>query len=334
MNFWMFRSNIRDLEYYHEYSDLETFEKNCHDFYVMMPLQFLKVDNYKCNEVTIWRLNNYPIDDITFIVNGKKFNQRFVKSFEEIFKYRSPDISFFRGGFKEYDDITRMSPEFFGKKLYLGASKRITPQYGGVYNKILVESNNHLGIKNAIPFYKGTNPNIFKPLYYINHKEYDLCWICNFTQIKHKGQEFFIKEVSKSKYLQSLNIIHIGNREDIGLDMCKQYKVTNIKFLGHLLRTEINVALNMSKFGIVTSNQEDGCPRTSTEILSSGTPLLIRDQTNILNYYKENYPVITFNDSNIETIINNSMDIYKQEYKNKKINLDFESICLKNFKLW
>ena len=27
MNFWMFRSNIRDLEYYHEYSDLKTFEK-------------------------------------------------------------------------------------------------------------------------------------------------------------------------------------------------------------------------------------------------------------------------------------------------------------------
>ena len=332
MNFWLFRSNIRELEYYHQFKDLETFKEKCHDFYMLFPIWML--ENDLCDEVTIWRLHDYPVDEITFDINGKKYHQRFVKSFNEVFKYRSPDVSFFRGGFPEYDEVTSMSPEFFGLKLYLGASKRVTPQYGGVYDKILVESDEQLSIPNSVPFYKTANPNIFKPLNYIHDKHYDLCWICNFTQIRHKGQEFFINEVSKSRYLKFLNIIHIGNDPEVGIDMCKKYGVTNISFLGSLDRNDINVSLNLSKFGIVTSNQVDGCPRVSTEVLCSGTPLLIRKETNLLFYYKEHYPVLTFDDGNIERVIENNLENYNIRYRNKKINIDFNEICKKNFDLW
>ena len=187
---WLFRSNILELEYYHKYRDLETFENNCHDFYLLMLIWFLRNDCF--DEAIVWRLSKRKTRDIVFDVNGKKFIQRWVKSFKEVYEYPKPNISLFRGGFPEYDEVVREDFSFFNKKIYLGAGRRLFPQYGGKYDTILLEDERDFNKSyNYLPFYKTANPRIFKSLNF-ETKKYDLSWICNFTQMRHKGQKFFI----------------------------------------------------------------------------------------------------------------------------------------------
>jgi len=334
--FYLFRTNLRNLEYYHEYNNLQAFKNKCHDFYLLQLIWFLE-NNY-IDKAVVWRLqpNNKKMVDIIFDINGKQFIQKFVDNFSECFKYEKPYITFWRGGFKEYDYLTKSNPKFFGSRsLYLGASKRITPQFGGIYSKILVESNDLIR-NNTFPFFKTANENIFFPMNI--EKEYDICWPNNFTQLRYKGQEFFIKEISNSKYLKSLSIIHTGNKPEIGKSLCKKYNVNNIQFVGWLDRNDLNTVLNQSKIGLVTSNLNDGCPRISTEIMMSGTLLLLREKTRLLNYYKK-YGVVIFKDNNVESKIRNSLKNYSLFHKdiiekNVNLNLTMENVCKKNFRIW
>jgi len=334
-SFWVFRSNIRGLEDYHQCKDIDTFENNCWDFYLLFPLWLLKNDYF--DEVIIWRLTpKRKQEDIIFVVNGKKYIQRWVSSFDNVFKYPAPEISFFRGGFREYCNSVKKRPKAFGKKLYLGAGKRVTPIYGGKYDVILFESEIEIDKYKGIPFYKTANPKIFKTTYNDN-KEFDICWPHNFTQISYKGAGYFIKQISKCPFLQSLKIIHIGNKPDVGRNICKKFRVDNIKFMGKLDRHGLNGILNNSKFGLVTSNITDGCPRISTEILSSGTPLLIRNKTRLMDYYKSK-GVMVFKDKNIITRINKAFVNYDSYYsdvlESLKSHLSFDKICKKNIEVW
>jgi len=331
---WLFRSNILELEYYHKYRDLETFENNCHDFYLLILLYYLKNDIF--DEVIVWRLSKRKTRDIVFDVNGKKFIQRWVKSFREVYKYSSPDISLFRGGFPEYGEVVRENSSLFNKKLYLGAGRRLFPQYGGKYDIILLEDERDFNKSyNCFPFYKTANPRIFKSLDF-ETKKYDLSWICNFTQIRHKGQKFFISTVAKSSFLKSLHIVHVGNKPEVGEELCRRFNVTNIKFAGWVKRPDLNKLINKSKFGIVTSNSMDGCPRASTEILCSGTPLLIRDQTRLLNYYKK-IGVVEFSDNTLEEKVKQALSNYKKYFEDNMLSinrLSFDTICKMNLDLW
>ena len=313
-DFWLFRTNLRPLEYYHQYKSLENFEKNCHDFYLLMGIWFLR--NHIYDNFIVWRLNpkRQKLADITFNIDGKKFIQRWVDNFNEVFDYIPPKISFFRGGFPEYCKLTKINPDHFGKKLYLGAGKRVYPQHGGNYDLILLESekDNQNEYKTA-PFYKTANNEIFKPLGM--PKKYNLCWICNFAQIRHKGQEFFISEISKSIHLKGLSIVHLGNKPEDGQRMCKKYGVNNIDFVGWVERPILNEYLNSSFFGVVTSNEQDGCPRVITEIMMSGVPLLLRKRTRLLDFYKRS-GVIIFDDKSLEMKIQHAMHKY-QDYNNQ-----------------
>ena len=333
-SFYLFRSNIHDLENYHEYKDLETFENNCHDFYLLQGLWILR--NTDIQEVVIWRLFKFPKDEIIFKVNNKKFIQRWVTNFDEVFKDRKPFISFFRGGFKEYANTVNKNPSFFKTSLYLGASKRFFPAYGDKYDMILLED--ELDFKpnfNCQPFYKTANPNIFYPMDL--HKNIDILWSHNLSQIRHKGAEFFVKEISKSKFLKSLKIVHTGNKLNVLNKLCKKYRVTNIRSIGWVERPVLNQLLNKSKFALNTSNRVDGSPRISTEILCSGTPLLIRDKTRLLDYYKKK-GVIEFNDNNVEKKIKGAFKEYDKHEKDilKVVNneLSMDNICRMNWNLW
>ena len=333
--FSLFRSNLKNLESYHKFNDIENFEKECWDFYLMMGIEFLKLKKF--DEVVVWRFSNKKIKDKVFIVNKRKFIQRWIQKLDEVFDYPKSEITLFRGGFPEYCKLTLKNKNHFGLKLYLGASFRTIPQYGGHYDKVLVESDLDLNkAKNSIPFYKTANDKIFYSFdVQPENKSYDICWPCNFTQIRHKGQEFFIRETSKSKFLRSLKIVHCGNNPKVGFKLCKKYNISNISFMGHTSREELNIVLNESKFGLVTSNINDGCPRVSTEILSSECPLLIRSSTRFLSYYKSLDQVFKFNDQNISEVIKNSFKKYNKI--KKKINLDklsMKKICEMNFDLW
>lgn len=349
-SFWLFRTNLKQLEYYHDYTffntSIEQFKQKCHDFYILQGIWFLENDIF--DEFIVWRLapsgGSYPTQ-ISYEVNGKRFIQNFVDRFEGLFGAKSPPhTTFFRGGFPEYGKLTRMRPDFFGLKLYCGTGQRVQPQHGGIYDKILVEDDRDLG-KGAIPFYKTANPNIFKPL--TMEQQYDICWPCNFSQLTYKGQEWFIKEVGKSTYLKGLKILHVGNKPEVGKELCKKYKVSNIEFAGHVSRPDLNALLNYSKLGLVTSNLNDGCPRIITEILCAGIPLLVRDETRLLDYYgydgldsidKQTHVrtlegSFTSIDGNIMSMINYWIDKKKSAYEDLD-RLSMTNICNRNLAQW
>ena len=335
--FWLFRSNIKNLEYYHQYTDLDKFEKNCHDFYMLLPIWLLR-NNY-FDEVIIWRLSKQPKKDIKFIVNGKSYIQRWVRNLKETFNYPFPEMSLFRGGFKEYDDVTRIYPRKFGTKLYLGTGKRIYPQWNGNYTVYLQEDEKDFSPnRKCLPFYKTASPHIFNfPSQIIFDIQWDLCWPCNFTQITQKGQEFFIRTIGNSDYLKSLAIIHCGNKPEMGKRLCKKYGVNNIEFLGSLERKDLSRVLNQSKFGVCMSNRVDGCPRITTEILMTETPLIIRDKTRLLPYYKQK-GVVEVSDQKIVGKIKQAMRAYPKLRSEVAITvrneLSFDNICKKNIELW
>lgn len=333
--FYMFRTNLTNLEYYHEFKTLEEFELSCHDYYLLMPLYFLKKNLFRT--AYIIRLSKSYIKPITFTLpNGNEFIQIWVKNLNEIKSFERPDVSFFRGGFTEYDAITKLYPKFLGLKCYLGSSKRIFPQYGGKYDINFIEEDKFLNDKKCKPFFKVASPYIFKKINDSKSYKYDICWPCNFTQLQYKGQEFIISKISTSKYLKSLKIIHIGNKPEIGKELCKKYKINNIEFKGSVNREDLNIYLNESKMGLVASNLKDGCPRVLTEILCSNTPLLIYKDTRFLNFYKDIKGVIEFNENNLEDKIKegllNLLDYEKNiEYEIKEGKLNFEKNCKMNY---
>jgi hypothetical protein len=333
--FWIFRSNIKNLEYYHEYKTLKTFVRNCHDYYLLFPFWLLK-NNY-FDEVTIWRLTNTPRKPIIFkLKNDNVFNQRWCHNFKDTIKYPNPDISFFRGGFREYDLFTRTCSNHLGKKIYLGAGKRIFSQWGGKYDVYLIEDErDFVKNRNCLPFYKTASPSIFKPL--DEEVKWDICWPCNFTQLKYKGQQYFIKLISKNKDLQNLKIVHCGNKPEIGKRLCNDMGVKNIEFLGPLSRPDLNNILNKSKVGLNLSNLQDGCPRMSTEILMSGTPLILRDTVRLLKEFRKK-GVVNVNEKNVVPQIITAVATYK-ELKNEVLQtigneLSFDNINKMNIDLW
>jgi hypothetical protein len=299
------------------------------------------VKREKLNRAIIWRLKKPDVNvpDIVFDINGRQFVQKFVNNFIECLSYPKPDITLWRGGFQEYDQVTRTNYRFFSpRSLYLGAGRRIYPQFGGKYDAILIEDERDANPNfKTFPFYKTANNSIFRP---IKTKQiFDICWPCNFSQIKYKGQEFFISEIGKSEYLKSLKIVHVGDHPERGKELCQKYGVVNIKFLGLLTRPELNMVLNSSSIGINLSNNMDGCPRVSTEILTSRTPLLIREQTRLLNFYKnEEFGCIVFKDHELEQKIKYALDnlviLNKNVWKAEGTYLYMENIWRKNWKIW
>lgn len=333
MNFWLFRTNLTNLESYHQYDNFEDFKKNLWDFYLWCGIWLL--ENTKCQEVDIWRLTKNKSYSIKFkLPNNKLFIQRFVKNFNECFKYSSPTISFFRGGFPQYDEVIKKNPKFFGNKIYLGASKRIYPIYNK-YDKILIEDERHMK-KKCIPFYKIAPSNIFYPLNL--EKKWDICFPANGTQIKYKNQEYFINQISKSEFLRNLKIVNIGNKPEIIEKICKKHGINNIELLGHVDRFNVNKILNQSYFGLVASNNVDGCPRVIMEIIASQTPLLIYNQTHLLKYYRDLDCVNVFSDNKLEKIYKRAKKNYEEmkqknsEYLNSELSLD--KIMEMNLKLW
>ena len=336
--FWLFRSNIKHLEYYHKYDNLPQFEAECHDFYMLFPIWLLRKQYF--DTVVIWRLSKKPLPDIDFVVNGRLYSQRWVRDFSEVFKYPKADMSFFRGGFKEYDTVTKQKPDHFGLKLYLATGRRIRPQWGGIYDILLQEDKRDMvhSDHKCLPFFKTASPHIFQP--YKNQIldiHYDICWPCNFAQIRYKGQEYFIQTIAKNKDLQKLNIAHCGNKSGVGKKLCQKYGVKNIEFLGELERPLLNDVLNHSMFGLCLSNLQDGCPRVISEVLMSGTPLIMSNLTRCLPYYKKR-GVVEVNQKNINGKIRGALknhSKYKFEVNQAiKDELSFGTIVKKNIDQW
>jgi len=302
---------------------------------MLFPIWLLR-NNY-FDVVVVWRLSKDPPKSIDFNVQGKCYSQRWVKNFSEVYDYPKPKMSFFRGGFKEYDTVTKEKPNHFGLKLYLATGRRVRPQWGGVYDFLLQEDKRDMvhSDHKCLPFYKTASPQLFHPKK--SKIKYDICWPCNFVQIRYKGQEYFIQEIAKNKDLQKLKIVHCGNKPGVGKKLCQKYGVTNIEFKGEVNRKVLNNTLNQSKFGLCLSNLQDGCPRVISEVLMSGTPLFISNLTRALPYYKKS-GIIEVTQKNINGKIRKGMKEYKKYGAEVQEliqgELSFDSICRKNINQW
>jgi len=107
--------------------------------------------------------------------------------------------------------------------------------------------------------------------------------------------------------------------------------------MGEVDRPTLNEVLNKSEFGLCMSNKVDGCPRIVTEILMSGTPLILRNETRLIDSYKKN-GVVEVNLGNIEKKIIRAFQDYHQlrrevEYAIKN-TISFDQICRKNISRW
>jgi NurA-like 5'-3' nuclease len=107
--------------------------------------------------------------------------------------------------------------------------------------------------------------------------------------------------------------------------------------MGEVNRPRLNEILNLSAFGLNMSNQVDGCPRVSTEVLMSGTPLIVRGTVRLLNYYKKR-GVIEINESNFVNKIMSAFKNYDQHRKEIREaiqgDLSFETNNKKNIDIW
>jgi len=190
--------------------------------------------------------------------------------------------------------------------------------------------------KRCAPFYKTASPHIFHPIPGSKIK-YDICWPANFEQIRHKGHEFFLENVASNKQLKKLKIVHCGNSPGVGRKLCAAYHINNIEFKGPVNRPTLNKILNQSKFGLNVSNLQDGCPRVSTEILMSGTPLILRDTVRLLKVYRQK-GVLNANSKNIALQILTNISFYKgyKQLVSDVINneLSFKNVSKKNIDLW
>jgi len=343
---YLFRSNLRHLEYYHKYNTYETFDANCHDFYLLFPLELLKMGKY--DKVIIWRLTDTPKKDIVFKFKneiGTKgiFIQKFCHhSFDEVFSLPRPDVTIFRGGFREYDSIVNKISGFFGKTFYLGASRRLTPEYGGKYDVILYESELDLPASNTISnftfkrFFKTANPKIF---YHNEIKpKFDIVWPWKYTSDHRKGEHFFLKAIQKHSGLQQLSIYHCGNEPKKAQKLCDSYGVTNVICDDIQHYHDMSAVINSGVCGLLTSDKEDGCPRLSTEILSCCVPLLIRDKTRILDYYN-GFGKINYSDgddlySKFMFIKENRSEIVERLKNRIGKDLSLREICMMNVKEW
>jgi len=344
---YLFRSNLRHLEYYHHYKTYEEFVNKCHDFYLLFPLELLKLGKFE--KVIIWRLSNKPMKDIVFKFKnnvGTKgiFIQKFChRSFDEAFALPRPDVTIFRGGFREYDMVVNKIKGFFGKTFYLGASRRLVPEFGGKYDYILYESeldlpDNFNMIKGRFKrFFKTANPKIFYSKN-ISKPEFDIIWPWKYTSDHRKGEKFFLNGLSKHSELQKLKIYHCGNEPKKAMKLFESYGVKNIICDDIKHYHEMNDIINNGICGLMTSDKEDGCPRLSTEIMSCGVPLLIRDTTRILDYYNGDG---RFNYSDIDGLYSNFLYIKKNrniiienmKYRLQK-DLSMEKICMMNVREW
>ena len=344
---YLFRSNLKSLEYYHQYKTLEEFEKNCHDFYLLMPLEFLKMG--VVDKVYIWRLSDKKRDDIVFKVkNEKGYKGFFIQKFstnnflDSINSNEKPDVSIFRGGFREYDNLININKSYFGTSFYLGASRRFHPNFGGIYDYILYESESDLyENKNDKyqykKFYKTASPKIFYPIEK-NKIKYDIIWPWKYTSDFRKGEKFLLNVISKHDGLKQLRFYHCGNEPEKAKKLFRQYGINNIICDNNVPYLGMCDVLNSGFCGLITSDKEDGCPRLSTEILSCGTPLIIRDKTRILDYYKgdgflQYYDMDSMYNKIIYAIKN--YNIIRANIINRlKTDLSIRKICEMNLKEW
>lgn len=332
--FWMIPTTLRQFEYYHKINNIDQFKNECHDFYLLMGIWML--ENTGLHEFIVWRQSPNPEikpKDIVFEVNGKVFAQRFVKGFYKLFNYEKPDITFFNGGFPEYDELVEHDPDHFGVKLYHGTGENTHPS-SKWFDKILQGAEKNFNGEpvelGETPFFRAANPSIWKPID-ITKDENTICWISDFGGGECKRQEEIIERISKTDSLKKFSFICVGGGADIGEALCKKYGVENIAFYGPVALSEINMILNSTMATMICSS---GSSCLIPGIITSGSQLLIDKRVKILSYYKDMDCVHEYKGSFLIRAINKAKkNINLVDNKSLKM-ISMDVICRKNQANW
>jgi hypothetical protein len=210
-------------------------------------------------------------------VREKRFSNNFVERWVPSFStYKNsfyPDVIFCRGGFDEYECIIKRFPKAF--KIYYGAGRRFLPSHNAdMYNLILQDSPRQRSIcQTKFPkirselFIKPAADNIFYPRKV--DKKFDACFPANGKQETMKGHGFVFSTCPRE-----LSILNIGNKGKLPAPN----NITRIR----LLRSSVSEYMQKCSVGIVcSSGKVDSCPRVIPELLASGVPVVVLNETHI-----------------------------------------------------
>lgn len=183
---------------------------------------------------------------------------------------------FIRGNYKEWNELLPKIKSHV--RLFYAADTKFMPRYFNNLDIIYVDEPKYLGEvrrkfprSQAVVLEKTTNPKIF----FADKagKKFDVCYPSNFMQ--WKGHELLFSALEKIPGSQRMRFICIGDTwgqdEKIGVWM-RKFNI-NVHLPGRLHPREMAKILRKSKVGVIP-NEKDANPRTITEMLASGLPIV------------------------------------------------------------
>lgn len=187
-----------------------------------------------------------------------------------------PQVLFVRGPFKEYQRFVRACDEKSFKIYYPAGEKFTPPKEFGHFDLVFADDERHLGSLKR----KGFRAALFKkpaaPCFVPKglDKQWDVCFIANGSQVRHKGWGTFRRLVEACP---DLKFVNVGLKNE---KIIKQFReLPNVFWAGWHRREQIPEFMNQSKVGLVLSNKKDGSPRVIQEYIACGTPIVVRSKT-------------------------------------------------------
>lgn len=159
--------------------------------------------------------------------------------------------------------------------LFYGASTRGIPRYSTRYHGILVDDPHQVsGVKRYYPqayigiFLKTAIPETFVPLPG-EPKEYDICIVGSMNV----GPKNFHSLAGLAQALPEMRFVVCGHVDQETIDILGG-RSDQITRTGYLPSEQLNVMLNRSRLGLLSSDHTDASPRVILEFMAAGLPIL------------------------------------------------------------
>lgn len=253
---------------------------------------------------------------------AENFVERWVPSYTSHFSSFIPDVTFCRGGFKEYIPILRRFPKAL--KMYYGAGRRFIPQDGFLdYDILLQDSPTQVEYAmkecpniSSVLFFKPAPDKLFYPIEGIE-KEYDVCYPAD-GRPPRKGHDFIYSTVPGD-----LKILNLGFPT-------KRFKLPSNIDSYRVLKPELSKYMQKCKIGIVASTNGtglfglsyDSCPRIIPEMIACGLPIVVLDE---LEFWEDKY---------INSLISSRSSWATGELANRENFWDIVRMVLENRELY
>ena len=223
----------------------------------------------------------YQGGDMTKVLGS--FEEKWVPSLKSYIPENKPDVIICRGGFDYYDSFLKSHPD--AKKIYYGAGLRYFPKSDFKdYNLFLTDDPRQAEkvskkTEAEVGLLAKPAASLFSPRNV--EKEFDLCYMANFTRNPTKRFDKLLTLLKDS----GLKTLAIGNIEKNHKDLAKQLGIS-IEFRDWVLRKDLPSQISRCSVGVCSSDYRDSCPRVIPEFLACGLPVVIADD---LSIWQEKY---------------------------------------------